>query len=73
MRASSEHTLRGQAELAASTAAARAAALEAEAASLRTANHELSQAKRFAEEQRDSAAGWVAQGCWTGRGCWAAL
>lgn len=59
MRATSEHTLRSQAELAASAAAARVAALEAEAASLRTANQELFRAKSFAEEQRDSAAGWV--------------
>ncbi|PRW34071.1 phragmoplast orienting kinesin 2 [Chlorella sorokiniana] len=57
MRATSEHTLRSQAELAASAAATRVAALEAEAASLRTANHELFRAKSFAEEQRDSAAG----------------
>ena len=49
MRATSEHTLRGQAELAASAATARVAALEAEAASLRTANHELFRAKSFAE------------------------
>lgn len=59
MRATSEHTLRSQAELAASATASRVAVLEAEAASLRTANQELFRAKSFAEEQRDSAAGWV--------------
>lgn len=74
MRATSEHTLRGQAELAASAATARVAALEAEAASLRTANHELFRAKSFAEEQRDSAAGWVSEGGWgTAFGCCSSL
>ena len=56
MRASSEHTLRGQAELALGSLQARLAALEDEAAGLRAANAELFQAKSDAEEQRDSAA-----------------
>ena len=60
LRATSEATLRGQAELAAVALQARAAALEADCAALRAANQELLRAKSAAEEQRDtSAARWV--------------
>lgn len=57
MRATSEHTLRGQAELASVALQARVAALEAECTNLRNANQELFRAKSDAEEQRDSAVG----------------
>lgn len=64
MRASSEQTLRSQAELAQAALQQRVAALEAECAGLRAANQELFQAKSDAEEQRDSVAGCACSWAW---------
>lgn len=56
LRASTEATMRSQAELSSGQLAARLAALEGECSALRAANQELSRAKSDAEEQVVSAA-----------------